>query len=410
MKNTEMWMKNGLTALKEEFSEEKVLKAVEQIKKFQVEIPSWALGPFGGGRFGGYTPPGGARNINEKIEDIAFIHKLTGAAGKIATHVLWDFSPDEMQGDIKIARKINEEIRSQGLSMGAIHPTYFLKGSQSGSFTAPDKNTRQRYIRQTVLAGEIASQLGNKTICLWFPDGSLYPGQIEIQENYRVLKESLIESYQQLPDDIRIFLEYKVFEPGTYSTTIPDWGTSFLLSKSLGDNAGVLIDLGHHHHGTNIEQIVARLIEEKMNCCLHFNTRYAADDDHAVEPNAETARIFYQLVKGKVLPDSGPRSWSYIIDQCSGRENRILALIHTIDSLQLSLAKGMIVDTTRLKEAQRKDSIIEANEIFNDAVLCADVRPIVAKARMEKDLPLDPIAAYIESGHQKKIEIERNQN
>ncbi|MDD3726182.1 MAG: hypothetical protein PHI44_03190, partial [Candidatus Ratteibacteria bacterium] len=230
----------------------------------------------------------------------------------------------------------------------------------------------------------------------------LYPGQIDLGAAYISMKETLQESYKKIPQEVTLLIEYKVFEPGTYSTTIPDWGTSYLLAKSLGKNAGVLIDLGHHHHGTNIEQIVATLIAEDMRCGFHFNTRYAADDDLSVEPNPEMARIFYELCKGDVV--IGQKKWAYMIDQASGRENRIHALLHSIDSLQMSIAKASLVDTENIEKFREQDEIILANRLFNNATINADVRPIVAKARLEKGLPVDPINAYVESGYQQKIE------
>ncbi|MCX8082521.1 MAG: L-rhamnose isomerase [bacterium] len=396
------WIENGLKNLKEEFGERKINKAVEMIKKFEVEIPSWALGPFGGGRFGNYTPPGYAKSIEQKIDDGAFIHSLTGSTPYISTHILWDFSEDGIEGDYEIAVRVKKICEERGMKLGTINPTYFLTGSEKGSFTSPSESVRKRYIEQTILAGKIAKELGNGIINLWFPDGSLYPGQIDLSTAYIRMKESLLESYKKISKDVHILIEYKVFEPGTYSTTIPDWGTSFLLASSLGKNVGVLIDLGHHHHGTNIEQIVAILITENIKCGFHFNTRYVADDDHAVEPNPQVARIFYELVKGDVV--IGNKKWAYMIDQASGRENRIHALLHSIDSLQISLAKAAIVDSEKIANLMEKDEIILANRLFNNALLNADVRPIVAQARIEKGLPVDPVKAYIESGYQKKIE------
>ncbi|HOC02500.1 MAG TPA: rhamnose isomerase, partial [bacterium] len=67
----------------------------------------------------------------------------------------------------------------------------------------------------------------------------------------------------------------------------------------------------------------------------------------------------------------------------------------------------MLVQTEKLSEYQEKDEIILANRLFNNPIINADVRPIVLKARLEKNLPLDPIDAYIESGYQKKIESSR---
>ncbi len=400
----EKWVENGIENLMEEFGESSVKKAVDSVKRFEVEVPTWALGPFGGGRFGNYIPPGYARNIKQKLDDVAFINKLTGVASRVSTHVLWDFSEDGMEGDYDIALAVNEECRKRKLLMGSVNPTYFLKGSESGSFISHSGATRKRYIEQTLLAGKIADQLGSGVISLWFPDGSLYPGQIELRDAYERMKDSLLECYTSIPKRINILIEYKVFEPGTYSTTIPDWGTSYTLAKSLGKNAGVLIDLGHHHHGTNVEQIVAVLIAEDMRCGFHFNTRYSADDDHAVEPNQENARIFYELFKGNVIAGKNGKNWAYMIDQASSRENRIHALLHSIDSLQLSLAKACLVDSEKIMQHRKKDEIVPANRLFNDALISADARPIVVRARLEKGLPPDPVKTYLESGYQQRIE------
>ncbi|HOK56419.1 MAG TPA: L-rhamnose isomerase [bacterium] len=406
--NYEKWIENGIKQLEEEFGEKKVKKAIEYVKNFEVEIPSWIFGNFGGGRFGNYTPPGFARNIYEKIDDASLVHKLTGCTPRIATHILWDFSNDGIEPDEKIVKDVYEYTKEKGISLGAINPTYFLTGSYRGSFTSPDKKTRERYIEQTIFGADISKKYGNKLLTLWFPDGSLYPGQINLKENYELMKKTLIESYEKIPEDVKVLVEYKLFEPGTYSTTIPDWGTSYILTRALGKNAGVLIDLGHHPHGTNIEQIVAILISENISCGFHFNTRYAADDDHAVEPNLQMARIFYELVKGKVICNKEKiKNWAYMIDQASGRENRFHSILHSIDSLQISLARGVLVDEEKLKEFQDKDEIILANRTFNSATSLCDVRPIVFKARLEKNIPIDPLKSYIESGYQKKIEEER---
>lgn len=405
---TEKGMELGLNALSEEFGEKRVAMAIDAVKKFRVEVPSWLFGPFGGGRFGGYMPPGAARDIFEKMDDIAFVNKLTGASPRFATHVLWDFSKDGITGDFKIAEKVMREAQRRGLGLGAVNPTYFLKGSFRGSFSADEEKTRKNYIEQTMLAGKIAEDLGNNLVTLWFPDGSNYPGQRDLGRAYSNTKESLRSIRESISNKVKILIEYKVFEPGTYSTTIPDWGASFILSKQAGKNMGVLVDLGHHHHGTNIEQIVAMLIKEKIPAGFHFNTRYSADDDHSVEPNQEMARIFYELVNGAVVANPDPsKDWAYMIDQCSGRENRMHAVLHSIDSLQISLAKGMLVDAAALRKHQDADEVILANRMINDAMINADVRPIVAKARAEKMLPIDPIAAYVKSGYQDTIEKSR---
>jgi len=398
----------GLLLLRREFGSDPVKRAVEGVKAFEVEVPSWAFGPFGGGRFGEYMPPGAARNIAEKMDDAALVNQLTGATPRVATHVLWDLTEDSTEGSLKVARNVKALAEQRGLELGAISPTYFLRGSHRGTFSADDEEVRKRYVEQTMFAAEVAGEFGNNLVTLWFPDGSSYPGEKELRIAYRNLKKSLAEVSKRFPPEVRLLIEYKLFEPGTYSTTIPDWGTAALLAKSMGANAGVLVDLGHHHHGTNVEQIVATIIENEIWGGFHFNTRYAADDDHAVEPNPELARIMYELVAGDVVLSQDPRrNWAFMIDQASPRENRIMAVLHSVDSLQLGLARALLVDQQKLRKHQLSDEIIEANRLFNEATMNADARPIVARARTEKGLPIDPVSAYVGSGYQQKIEKER---
>ena len=67
--------------------------------------------------------------------------------------------------------------------------------------------------------------------------------------------------YAELPAEQELLVEYKFFEPGFYATDFADWGSSLLICQKLGERAKVLVDIGHHAQGTNIEQIVAILDE-----------------------------------------------------------------------------------------------------------------------------------------------------
>ncbi len=402
---TEKQIEFGLESLNLEFGKEIVNNAIEAVEEFKVEVPSWVFGNFGGGRFGDYMPPGFARNILEKLDDAAYVNKLTDAVEGISTHILWDFSDDGLTGKFEIAKFVNAEAQKRGLKLGSVNPTYFLKGSHRGTLSAEEKNVRDNYISQTILSAEIAKKFANGIVAVWLPDGSNYPGQIELRNALENTRQSLKTISQSTDRSVKFLIEYKVFEPGTYSTVLSDWGSAYLLAKEFGDNSGVLVDMGHHHHSTNIEQIISNLLSEGIDGGLHFNTRYAADDDHAVEPNPQIARIFYELLVGGGLSEKN--KWSMMIDQCSSRENRMHAILHSIDSLQNSLAKAILVNQKVIEKYQKADEIILSNRFFNDAIINADVRPVVAKARLKKNLPLDPVIEYFKSGYQEKIEKER---
>ena len=147
----------------------------------------------------------------------------------------------------------------------------------------------------------IASALGSTAQSLWLADGTNYPGQDDLRARRERLHESLSQVYAQLPDDQELLVEYKLFEPAFYATDLADWGSALLTCQKLGDRARVLIDLGHHAQGVNIEQIVALLDAEGRLGGFHFNNRKYADDDlivGSVNP-FELFLIFFELAGGR---------------------------------------------------------------------------------------------------------------
>jgi L-rhamnose isomerase/sugar isomerase len=264
-----------------------------------------------------------------------------------------------------------------------------------------------------VLGAQIAVELGSGLLTLWFPDGTNYPGQRSLQDKIVLIKDCFQAFWEQVPRDNKkrldkVLVEYKVFEPGTYSTTIPDWGTAHELSRAFGEKGGVLVDLGHHHHGTNVEQIVALLIAVGVRGGFHFNTRYAADDDHSVQADYELARIFYELLYGEVIFNRDPaKNWSYSIDQMATAEQRIPSILKSIDALKRSIAKAVLLNTKELRARQRARDIIGSNTEFERALLHADTGPVVMESFFRQGLHPVPLVAYRESGYQGKIEQDR---
>jgi len=406
----------GLDSLKAAFGEGAVEQAVDYTMRFMVEVPGWQFweGFGGGGRFEGGGSGGAARNTREIAEDAGIVHRLTQATPTVGQHILWFFSGDGVTCDKGLAQQVDEELKAHGLTMGSISPTYFLAGSEDGSFSSQDSETRKRYVEQTVMGAEIAVDLGNGLLTLWFPDGTNYPGQRELQDKIGLMKDCTCEFWDQVSEDYknrldRVLFEYKVFEPGTYSTTIPDWGTALELSRCVSEKGGVLVDLGHHHHGTNIEQIVSGLITFSVSGGLHFNTRYAADDDHSVQADYELARLFHELLKGDVIFNEKPsKNWAFALDQMARAEQRIPSVLKSVDALKRSIAKAALLDSGRLQLHQKDLDLIGAGMEFERALLHADSGPVVMESYVRQGLHPLPLEAYKESGNQEKIEKERS--
>jgi L-rhamnose isomerase/sugar isomerase len=272
----------------------------------------------------------------------------------------------------------------------------------------------------------------SRVLSLWFADGTNYPGQADIRTRKHHVQESLAEVYAATPADMTLLLEYKFFEPAFYMTDIADWGMSYAFCKKLGDRAKVLVDLGHHAHGVNIEHIVAFLLDEQMLGGFHFNNRKYADDDltvGSVNPY-ELFLIFCELTepsaamgkwgRGAMAKKSSSQypntptpqypasdsSIEYMIDQSANLKLKIEDMIQTVMQIQSAYAKALCVPRQKLAQAQANDDVALAEQLLVDA-FNTDVRPLLAAVREELGLDPNPLAAYRQSGYQKKIERER---
>ena len=138
---------------------------------------------------------------------------------------------------------------------------------------------REKAVEHMLECLEIATALGSTAQSLWLADGTNYPGQDDLRERRRRMLDCLARVYAALPAEQELLVEYKFFEPAFYATDLADWGSALLTCLKLGERAKVLVDLGHHAQGTNIEQIVAFLADEGRLGGFHFNNRKYADDD-----------------------------------------------------------------------------------------------------------------------------------
>jgi L-rhamnose isomerase/sugar isomerase len=210
-------------------------------------------------------------------------------------------------------------------------------------------------------------------------------------------------------------IEYKFFEPAFYSTDIPDWGTAYAWSIKLGPQAQVLVDLGHHAQGVNIEQIVAFLLDEGRLGGFHFNNRKYADDDLIVGTTNpyELFLIYNELVEGEQSDEPAVRACAqnvaYMIDQSHNIEGKLEAMIYSVINCQEAYAKALLTPRGKIAEAQAIGDVLGAHRLLADTNRL-DVRPLLAQVREEMGVPTDPIAAYRASGYEQKIAKERGKS
>ncbi len=378
---------------KEKLNMEKVKNL---LKKQHIETPSWGYGN-SGTRFNTFAFPGAARNVYEKISDAAYVHKLTGVAGSVALHIPWDKSDDY--------HAIKQYAVEKGITLGAINPNLFQDQEYKlGSLCNPSQEIRKKALEHILECCSIMKETGSDILSLWLADGTNYAGQDDIVRRKEYLEEGLKVIYNNLPDDSRLLIEYKFFEPAFYHTDLADWGMSYAMSLKCGPKAQVLVDTGHHAQGTNIAHIVAFLLSEKKLGGFHFNARKYADDDLIV--GTENPFELFDIYTKIVAAGSSANDIAYMIDQSHSIEPKLEAMIYSIVNCQTAYAKALIVDYAALKDAQLAGDVLGAHRILDEAFK-TDVRPLLAEVREEMGIHHDPIEAYKKDDYALKIAKER---
>jgi L-rhamnose isomerase/sugar isomerase len=308
---------------------------------------------------------------------------------------------------------LRQAAAEHGVAIGAVNPNLFQEDDyRLGSLCHPDAAVRRRAVEHVLDCVGIAQSVGSTVVSLWLADGTNYPGQDDLRARRRRLLEGLREVYGGLEPGMRLLIEYKFFEPGFYHTDLADWGTAYSVCMELGPQAEVLVDTGHHAQGSNIEHIVAQLLDRARLGGFHFNARKYADDDLIVGSTNpyELFLVFNELVAAEDDPDPAVAGCAgrvaYMIDQSHNIEPKLEAMVQSVVNVQVAHAKALLVDRARLREAQAAGDVLEANRVLVQAYE-TDVRPLLAAARRRSGLDEDPIVALRRSGYVERVGRER---
>ena len=383
-----------------------VEEIIQKLVKFQIAIPSWALGT-GGTRFGRFSGGGEPRNLEEKMEDIGLLHQLNQSSGAISLHIPWDIPEN--------AASIKALAAQYGLKFDAVNSNTFQDQPNQqhsykfGSLQHVDKAVRKQAIGHNIEVIRHGVELGSDSLTVWLADGSSFPGQLNFRNAFNNTLESLQEIYAALPDNWKVFVEYKAFEPNFYSTTVGDWGQSLLYANKLGPKAYTLVDLGHHLPNANIEQIVALLLNEGKLGGFHFNDSKYGDDDlttGSIKPY-QLFLIFNELVEGmdaKGMDHATGLGW--MIDASHNVKDPLEDLLQSVEAIMMAYAQALLVDTKALEAARLENDVVRCQEILQNAFR-TDVRSIVAEARLRSNAALNPVQLYRELKVRENLVSER---
>ncbi|HQJ74435.1 MAG TPA: L-rhamnose isomerase [Bacteroidota bacterium] len=379
---------------------------VEKVKTFYVALPSWATST-GGTRFGTFPIGGDPRNVYEKLVDCKTVNTLTGVNNKVSLHIPWDKVED--------INEFNEFKKTLDIGIDAMNSNTFQDQKNQkysykfGSLSATDESVRKQAIEHNIECIEIGKKIGSKALSIWIGDGGNFPGQIHFRKSFERYINSLKVIYKELPNDWKMFIEHKLFEPAFYSTVLNDWGSSYIAAQILGDKALCLVDLGHHAPNTNIEMIVSRLIQVGKLAGFHFNDSKYGDDDldcGSINPY-QLFLIFNELVDAEYYKIDGFNP-CYMIDESHNVTDPIESLINSYEEIQKAYAKALIIDREKLNEYQEKNDALMSLRLLKEAY-DFDVTAILKMARYKSDGAINPIEVYRKSEYRKKKINERNQ-
>jgi L-rhamnose isomerase / sugar isomerase len=378
---------------------------VKALEAFQVAIPSWALGT-GGTRFGRFSGVGEPRSLEEKIEDVGLLHALNRSSGSISLHIPWDIPGD--------AKPIIDLATSLDLKFDAVNSNTFQDQKDHehsykyGSLSHVDAKVRKQAVEHNIEVIKHGVNLGSKALSIWLSDGSCFPGQSNFARAFQNTLESLQEIYAALPDDWKVYVEYKAYEPNFYSTVIQDWGSSLLFCQKLGPKADVLVDLGHHLPNANIEQIVATLMMEGRLAGFHFNDSKYGDDDltvGSIRPY-QLFLIYVELVEGMKRAGRASDTYAWMIDASHNVKDPLEDLLQSVEAILLAYAQALIVDKKKLEQARTDNDVVLAQQVLQNAFR-TDVRPLVREAMRLSGGSLDPISLYRHLGVRSELLNER---
>ncbi len=377
---------------------------IQKLIDFQIAIPSWALGT-GGTRFGRFPGGGEPRSLEEKMADVGLLHALNRSSGAISLHIPWDIPTDP--------QAIRQLAAHYDLRFDAVNSNTFQDQPGPRSVVGqPDGRTQQSYkfgslqhtdpaVRRQAIEHNIevirqGISLGSDALTVWLSDGSCFPGQLNFRKAFDRTLDSLQQIYVALPDDWKVFVEYKAFEPNFYSMTVGDWGTSFLFANKLGPKAYTLVDLGHHLPNANIEQIVAILLHQEKLGGFHFNDSKYGDDDltaGSIKPY-QLFLIFNELIDGLDARNlNHATSLGWMIDASHNVKDPLEDLLQSVEAILLAYAQALLVDRVALEDARESNDVVRAQEILQDAFR-TDVRPLVAESRRRAGGALSPLALF----------------
>ncbi len=265
----------------------------------------------------------------------------------------------------------------------------------TGSLASGIKATRDQAVEHNIECIRIGEQLGAKDLTVWVGDGTTFSGQQDLARSLDRYLDSAAQIYKALPDDWRMLIEHKMFEPAFYSTVISTRVVRSSRRRSLVPKAKCL----HRSRASRPEceyraDRLRDFIASASSAGFHFNDSKYGDDDldaGSINPH-QLFLVFNELVEAELNPREGFRP-AYMIDQSHNVTDPIESMLSSAETITACYAKALLVDRSMLHIAQEVNDPMLAFRTLR-AAYDLDVTPIVAMARFQAGGAIDTIKTY----------------
>lgn len=350
--------------------------ALKKLSAFHLTVPSLRF------QMGTAAP---AIERTQEIEDAGVVHRYTGAASGVAL----EFDPYEDDASTLRAHADQWDVYCVALS-----PELPEDIEERGGLTSEDYAVRGDAVECFVRTAEASVLLGARSLLLksaGAPEGLADPVRAS-----KWLAESAEAIVAALPEGVDLLV---AGDASDGMTAAADVMTAALLCGGFEGRARVLLHASDSPRDGGAAALAAQLSERGLlgglTAWLPIVSLSNDDDDlfgallalHGAGADMTSLRF----VTGEaVISAAAP----------------VLEAIEDVLAWQSLYLRACLVDRDALRAAQKDGDETKAEAVLRDAYL-ADVRPLLAKWRLDHGLEADPVAALRASGYLDKIARER---
>lgn len=256
--------------------------------------------------------------------------------------------------------EIAETLKRVGLEVNGL-ALRFRSNFKNGELGNTDGNISEEAFELCCQATKICRELGGKTITVWLGyDGFDYAFQTDYLKAWHQVKNYFIKIADFAPD-LKISIEYKPFQPRSYSL-IDSVGLSLLMVNEIDrDNVGVTLDYCHMLMKHENPAFGLNLVADKGKLYgIHINDGYGLNDDGLMVGSAsflQTLEFIYYAKKFNyneaIYFDTFPVRENPI-EECKQNVRMIKKLDELVDTIGLE----------RIEEIVQENDAVSATDIL----------------------------------------------